>query len=78
MNQPQSIKINLTLQEANQILDALGGLPFRDVYQLINKIQNQAEAQLQTPSTLPTSESFTDDVPQNNPQPEVISTNSSC
>ena len=77
MNQPQSIQINLTLQETNQILDALGGLPFRDVYQLVNKIQNQAEAQLQTPSTTPTSESFTDNLPQNNPQPEVISANSS-
>jgi hypothetical protein len=37
------------LGEVNQILDALGGLPYREVYQLVGKIQRQGEAQLQQP-----------------------------
>lgn len=75
MTQPQSIQINLTLQETNQILDALGALPFRDVYQLVNKIQQQAEAQLQTPSSPSNPEQFTEILAENNSQPEAFSTN---
>ncbi|MEH2241458.1 hypothetical protein [Nostoc sp.] len=47
MNETQEIKITLTLGEVNQILDALGNIPYRQVFQLIGKIQMQAEAQLQ-------------------------------
>ena len=47
MNEFQEIKIALTLAEVNQILDALGSVPYRQVFQLIAKIQIQAEAQLQ-------------------------------
>lgn len=75
MTQPQSIEINLSLQETNQILDALGVLPFRDVYQLINKIQQQAEAQLQTPSTPSTPNPVTATSAENNSHPEALSTN---
>lgn len=47
MNETSEIQIQLTLGEINQILDALGSLPYRQVYQLIGKIQQQAESQLQ-------------------------------
>jgi hypothetical protein len=46
MNNSQDIRLVLTLAETNQILHALGSLPFREVYQLVNKIQTQAEMQL--------------------------------
>ena len=51
MNEIQEIKIALTLAEVNQILDALGSVPYRQVFQLIAKIQIQAEAQLQPPAS---------------------------
>lgn len=51
MNEIQEVKITLTLGEVNQILDALGNVPYRQVFQLIGKIQMQAEAQLQQPAT---------------------------
>lgn len=50
MNEIQEVKITLTLGEVNQILDALGNVPYRQVFQLIGKIQMQAEAQLQQPA----------------------------
>lgn len=50
MNEIQEVKITLTLGEVNQILDALGNVPYRQVFQLIGKIQTQAEAQLQQPA----------------------------
>lgn len=43
----EQISLNLTLEEVNQILDSLGQRPYVDVFQLIGKIQAQAEAQLQ-------------------------------
>lgn len=42
----KEIKLNLTIEEANQILDALGAQPFNKVFQLIGKIQQQAGEQL--------------------------------
>ena len=42
----KELTIKITLEEANQILDALGEKPFRTVHQLITKIQQQAAAQL--------------------------------
>lgn len=42
----QEIQINLTLPEVNQILEALGQKPYAEVYQLVGKIQQQAEAQI--------------------------------
>lgn len=60
MNETQEISLQLTLGEVNQVLDALGGIPYRQVYQLIGKIQRQAEAQLQQPEQ---TNSFSQEVP---------------
>jgi hypothetical protein len=43
----KEITLTITVDEANQILEALGYRPFRDVFSLINKIQNQVAAQLE-------------------------------
>jgi hypothetical protein len=48
----QEIKINLAIEEANLILEALGQLPFARVYALIGKIQEQATQQLQPTDAL--------------------------
>ena len=37
----------LTLEETNMLLEALGSQPFRQVHQLVAKIQTQATSQLQ-------------------------------
>jgi hypothetical protein len=42
----QEITLTLSLAEANQILEALGELPYVRVYELIAKIQQQAQVQL--------------------------------
>ena len=42
-----SIKIELSIEETNLILESLGQLPFARVYALIGKIQEHARAQLQ-------------------------------
>ncbi len=49
MNDNKPIQIDLTLSEVNQILEGLGQLPYIQVYQLIGKVQQQAQAQLQQP-----------------------------
>ncbi|HQU58022.1 MAG TPA: hypothetical protein PLU64_02475 [Saprospiraceae bacterium] len=43
----KELELKLSVDEVNQILEGLGNLPFKQVFALINKIQNQAEAQLQ-------------------------------
>lgn len=43
----KEITLTLTVDETNQILEGLGNLPFKEVFQLIGKIQQQAGAQLQ-------------------------------
>ncbi|RDE52090.1 MAG: hypothetical protein DVS81_02330 [Candidatus Accumulibacter meliphilus] len=43
----QEIKLELAIEDANLILEALGSLPFARVYTLIGKIQQQAAQQLQ-------------------------------
>ncbi len=48
----KSIKLEVTIDEANQILDALGNLSFKSVFALIGKIQNQASQQLNDTETL--------------------------
>jgi len=40
------LELKLTLPEINVLLEALGGLPYKQVYQLVAKIQQQAQAQL--------------------------------
>ena len=44
----QEIQLVLTLAEVNQILAALGKEPYQDVYQLVVKIQQQAQVQLES------------------------------
>jgi len=42
----KTIAFELTIDEANLILEALGQLPFAKVYALIGKVQEQARQQL--------------------------------
>lgn len=42
-----TIKLELEVEDTNLILEALGQLPFVRVYQVINRIQEQARAQIQ-------------------------------
>lgn len=41
-----SIHLKLTIPELNLMLEALGGMPYYKVYELIGKLQNQAQEQL--------------------------------
>ncbi|MCC5944817.1 MAG: hypothetical protein JJT94_07770 [Bernardetiaceae bacterium] len=41
------IRLEVSLEEANLIFKALGKEPFADVYELIGKLNEQANAQLQ-------------------------------
>jgi hypothetical protein len=43
----QEIKLSLTIEEANLVLEGLGNLPFARVYQLVAKVQEQAARQLE-------------------------------
>ncbi|CCI22330.1 hypothetical protein [Microcystis aeruginosa] len=51
MNEAEQISLELTLGEVNQVLEALGTMPYRQVYQLIGKIQRQGESQLEQPES---------------------------
>lgn len=42
----KNIKLELSVEEVNTILDSLGERPFKQVFNLINKIQQQASVQL--------------------------------
>jgi hypothetical protein len=42
----QEIQLQLTLAEVNQILEALAAKSYKEVFQLVSKIQAQASAQL--------------------------------
>jgi len=44
----QEIKLVLTLEEINQILASPGSQPYKDVFQLVTKIQQQAKAQIES------------------------------
>ncbi len=41
------ITLNLTVEETNLMLNAVGNMPFTQVHQLVQKIQTQAGLQLQ-------------------------------
>ncbi|MFI6520891.1 hypothetical protein ACIBF1_35425 [Spirillospora sp. NPDC050679] len=43
----QRLTLKLTLPQVNQILDALGKLPYAEVYELIGDLQRQARTQLE-------------------------------
>jgi hypothetical protein len=45
-NKMQEIQLTLTLAEVNQILAALGEKSYKEVFQLVSKIQGQASTQL--------------------------------
>jgi predicted DNA-binding ArsR family transcriptional regulator len=42
----QPINLEISLEELNKILTALGNMPYVQVYELIGTIQQQAEGQL--------------------------------
>jgi hypothetical protein len=44
---PMKISLELTIPEVNQILDALGRLPYAEVYELIADLQRQAQGQIE-------------------------------
>ena len=46
MNNQDTLKLKLTIDEVNKILNALGNLPFSEVFELIGKIQQQASEQI--------------------------------
>lgn len=46
MDKAKQIELKLSVVEVNTILEAMGQLPFVKVYSLIEKIQQQAEQQL--------------------------------
>lgn len=43
----QTVKLELTVDEVNTILASLGKHPFEAIFQLVGKIQQQGNAQLQ-------------------------------
>jgi hypothetical protein len=43
----KNIQLDLTIEETNIILEALGALPFARVYLLIGRIQERARQQLE-------------------------------
>lgn len=46
MTDQKELTFKLTIEDANLILEALGNMPFKRVFPLIGKIQNQASSQL--------------------------------
>ena len=47
----KSIRLDLSFDDVNKVLQALGNLPFNEVYELIAKIHEQANTQ-QTPTSI--------------------------
>lgn len=43
------MKIELTINEINVIMQALGQMPYASVFELVTKIREQAQAQLAQP-----------------------------
>jgi len=46
MTETKNLKFTVTLDEANLILRALSQLPFQEVYELVGKLNQQANDQL--------------------------------
>jgi hypothetical protein len=55
----KKIRLELSLEEVNLILQSLGEFPFKEVYELIGKINAQANQQLQNGTS--------EEAPINNP-----------
>lgn len=47
MNEQPTLHLELSIEEVNLILDALGEQPFKTVYGLVSRLQSQARSQLQ-------------------------------
>lgn len=47
---PPRIALDLSLEQANLVLEALGQLPYARVYELISVIQEQAQRQFTSPA----------------------------
>jgi hypothetical protein len=47
---PVIIKLELTLDEVNQIMAALGNMPYAQIAPLVEKVKEQAVPQLPVPS----------------------------
>lgn len=45
------MKLELTISEINVILQALGNAPYAQVFELVHKIREQAQAQAQSTET---------------------------
>ncbi|BDD12178.1 hypothetical protein FUAX_46100 (plasmid) [Fulvitalea axinellae] len=43
----EEIRLSLTMEELNKVIDALGQKPFVEVYKLIEKLHTQATAQIE-------------------------------
>ncbi len=68
------MKLNLTTEQINQILNALAEQPYIQVHELINEIQNQGQAQLNHIQNL---ESETNMKTQNDLASSITSSNGS-
>ena len=44
----QQVKLELSIEDVNMILEALGNLPFARVYALVGKVQEQAAQQIKS------------------------------
>ncbi|ROO86108.1 hypothetical protein EDD29_3671 [Actinocorallia herbida] len=42
----QQITLTLSIPETNLVLDALGQLPYAQVYELVDKVRRQAQGQI--------------------------------
>jgi hypothetical protein len=49
MSDQPSLHLELSIEDVNLILEALGELPFKSVYGLVSRLQSQARGQLQSP-----------------------------
>ena len=45
------MKLDLTINEVNAIMQALGNMPYAQVFELVQKIREQAQAQINQPAT---------------------------
>jgi hypothetical protein len=66
----QTIKLELSIQEVNLILEALGDQPFKSVFALVSRLQSQARSQLGEGSAAEASGTAS----EANPFPEEAST----
>lgn len=44
------MKLELTINEVNQIMQALGNMPYAQVFELVQKIREQAQPQVEAPA----------------------------